>query len=119
MSHVWKWPLGNASLEGQVFQQVKKKMLCNLKEPFAKHFAVSVKEKKKLSIKRKKGVGLFVPIKKSCCRAAVWYCAGLERKSGFSNQAVIQVCNLTGTLVFLLRVWIHFSTFCVVLSDKT
>lgn len=36
-------------------------------------------------------------------RITVWNCAGLERK-GLSNQAVIPVCDLTGTLVLLLGV---------------
>lgn len=92
-------------------------MLCIQKEPFAKHFAVSVK--KKNFPQNKKDFGLFVAVKKTSYRITVWYCAGLKRKSGISNQAVIHVYNLAGTLVLLLSVWIHFSTFWIVLVDKT
>lgn len=58
--------------------------------------------KKKLFIQNK-GVGSFLPIKKTGCRITDWICAGLEKKRGVSNQAVIYVYNLARTHYYSIK----------------
>lgn len=75
---------------------------------------------KKKKFLQNKGVGSFLPIKNTGYRITVGYCAGFEKKSGVSNQAVIHMCNLARSLVLLLdKLLIHISTFHSMLSSIT
>lgn len=76
-------------------------MLIILNKHLLSTFEISVL-KKKPSIQNK-DVGSFLHIKKTGCRITVGFCAGLEKKSGVSHQAVIHMYNLGKILVLLLN----------------